>query len=221
MKIGTDGVLLGAWATIAQASSILDIGTGTGVLALMLAQRNTKALIDAVEIESAAYQQAVYNIEQSTWQERIKVYHQAIQSFAPNKVYDSIISNPPYFDHDQNTPIKDKARSWARSSETLRLEDLLEVVHRLLHQDGNFSLILPYQEGKQLLQQIEKYPFFAKTIVEVHPRIGKKPNRLLLELVKQPTITTQQQFAIRNQGKDYHDYTSDFEQLHQPFLLRL
>ena len=117
MKVGTDGVLLGAWAELEEAASILDIGTGTGLIALMAAQRNAQARIDALEIEPAACQEAAHNIRISPWAERIRLYPQALQAFFPAIGYDCILCNPPFFVH--STPAPDNGRSLARHTGTL------------------------------------------------------------------------------------------------------
>ena len=117
MKVGTDGVLLGAWAELEEAASILDIGTGTGLIALMAAQRNAQARIDALEIEPAACREAAYNIRISPWAERIRLYPQALQAFFPAIGYDCILCNPPFFVH--STPAPDNGRSLARHTGTL------------------------------------------------------------------------------------------------------
>ena len=117
MKVGTDGVLLGAWAELEEAASILDIGTGTGLIALMAAQRNAQARIDALEIEPAACREAAHNIRISPWAERIRLYPQALQAFFPAIGYDCILCNPPFFVH--STPAPDNGRSLARHTGTL------------------------------------------------------------------------------------------------------
>ncbi|WP_264791131.1 tRNA1(Val) (adenine(37)-N6)-methyltransferase [Aureispira anguillae] len=224
MKIGTDGVLLGAWAAIAQASSILDIGTGTGLLALMAAQRNNLANIHAIEIEEQAYLQAAENITLSKWSQRIQIFHQSIQAYTTNfslPLYDSIISNPPYFKIEASTNILDQARRQARSTDTLSFDALLDCVQQLLNPLGNFSVILPIKEGKSFAQLAIEKGFYLKRCIEVIPRIGKPSNRLLLELVLSPSECQLGELIIRREGKNNHNYTSEFEQLHKDFLLRL
>lgn len=222
MKIGTDGVLLGAWANIAQAPNVLDIGTGTGVLALMAAQRNTTAFIDAIEIDQAAAQQAQFNFENSPWRQRLQVHHISLQKFSTRQKYDAIISNPPYFEIQKSTSIKSIDRQLARTTSALPFRELLEHSYALLSSDGSFSLILPTQEGKVFISLAKECGFYCNKIVEVIPRIGKTPNRLLIELKKKPPTTTQLgKITLRNAGNIYHDYTDDFIALHRDFLLIL
>ena len=223
MKIGTDGVLLGAWAAVAQASSILDIGTGTGILAIMAAQRNRSANIHALEIEAAAFEQARDNIQHCSWSLRIEVFHQSIQAYcqsAPFVSYDSIISTPPYFEVSANTSISEPARSKARSTDTLSFEQLLSCVEQLLNPSrGNFSLILPLQEGQAFIELAIKKGFYLKRLTHVVPRVGKVANRLLIELVLFPTELTEKTLTIRNEGKVYHDYTQAYTKLLHDFYL--
>lgn len=224
MKIGTDGVLLGAWADVAQASSILDIGTGTGILALMAAQRHSNARIHAVELEVDAYQQATDNVAQSPWKERIKVVHSSIQDYSKQPLierYDAIVSNPPFFKVEANTAIQNSARRHARNTSALTFSDLLDCVQLLLTTDGAFSLVLPLQEGLYFIKLAKEKGFYLKRMVEVIPRVGKAVNRLLIELVQYPTEALQTTLVIRNQGKEYHDYTEGYVLLLKDFYLYL
>lgn len=222
MKIGTDGVLLGAWADIAQASSILDIGTGTGVLALMSAQRNPNAIIHALEIDPDAFCQASINLKNSPWQKRLTILHQSIQKYSQHPlipVFDSIISNPPYFKIETGTLIKDAARRQARSTDALTFTALLDCVQLILHPLGNFSVILPIHEGKEFMQLAIQKNFHIKRRIEVIPREGKTSNRFLIELVLYHTPTEKETLTIRTIEKGNHNYTSIFKQLHKDFLL--
>lgn len=224
MKIGTDGVLLGAWANIAQASSILDIGTGTGVLALMAAQRNLYAKIDAVEIEPQAYEQATQNLANSKWTKRLQIFHQPIQDYAANQpttLYDSIISNPPYFRVEASSTILNPARQQARSTASLSFDVLLDAVLQLLHPTGNFSLILPVQEGNYFIELASQKGFFVKRYIEVIPRAGKISNRLLIELVLAPTSCLKDNLTLRTSEKKQQNYSHEFIELHKDFLLFL
>jgi tRNA1Val (adenine37-N6)-methyltransferase len=146
MKVGTDGVLLGAWVDVQHANRILDIGTGSGLIALMLAQRSSpQTIIDAVEVEEADAALALENAQQSPWPEKIKIYHTRIQQFQTVLRYDLIVSNPPYFNNSQEPP--DQRRIETRHTTLLSHHDLVQSVLRLLSPEGNFSVILPYAEG--------------------------------------------------------------------------
>lgn len=224
MKIGTDGVLLGAWANIAQASSILDIGTGTGVLALMAAQRNPKASIHGVEINPDAQEQAQENFAQSPWKERLQLFPLSIQDYCshyPTKSYDSLLCNPPYYPAAHHTPIQQKARSQARSTVSLDFFTLLKHAKALLSPTGNFSLILPQKEGQHFLDMASSTGWWIAQEVAVVPRAGKESNRVLLELKKQPCTKVSSTLVLRPQQTDGKQYTPIFEELHQDFLLFL
>ena len=155
-KVGTDGVLLGAWVSLEEVQRILDVGTGTGVISLMLAQRTPETVtIDAVEIEEDDALQAAENVRQSPWPEKIKVYHKTIQAFSPGKKYDLIISNPPFFVESWLPP--EKKRSQARHTEQLSFEELLESATRLLSANGRLAVILPFQEGLQFIESARQF----------------------------------------------------------------
>ena len=149
MPVCTDACILGASAAVEEAGTVLDIGTGTGLLALMVAQRST-GQIDAVEIEEAAFRQAQQNAEQSPFASRVRVYHQCIQNFSggASPRYDVIVSNPPFFRNYLLSP--NPQRNTALHTATLSFEDLLRSVARLLHADGQFFVLLPVYEGRIL-----------------------------------------------------------------------
>ena len=145
MKISTDGVLLGAWAPVEDAASVLDIGAGTGLLSLMIAQRSDTPLIDAVEIDEAAYIECTENFENSPWGDRLFCYHASFEELVAeiDTLYDFIISNPPFYTADTQAP--ETARSTARSAAALPFETLIEGVAQLLSDAGRFAVIIPYQ----------------------------------------------------------------------------
>ncbi len=155
MKVGTDGVPLGAWAGIESCNRILDIGTGTGLTAMMLAQRS-KAVIDAIDIDAEACLQAQENAESSPFAERIKIQHSALSDFAQTDtgLYDLIVSNPPYFVDSLKCP--DQKRNTARHTDTLTLEDLLQDSRKLLAPQGRIALILPYDQ-KYVLRIVSEH----------------------------------------------------------------
>ncbi len=147
MKVGTDGVLVGAWVGLSGAERrILDIGTGSGLIALMVAQRTINSKIDAVEIDESSAAQAAENISASQWSDRVEVIHSDIKSFVPNEKYDLIVTNPPYFVDSLLSP--DLGRTMARHTTELSFSELVESVVRLLNVDGRFALILPTVESQ-------------------------------------------------------------------------
>lgn len=185
MKVGTDGVLLGAWARLDDASSILDIGTGTGLLTLMAAQRNAGARIEAVEIDDDAYRQASRNIASSPWSDRIALHHLSIFDFYPTARFDCILCNPPYFLH--STPTPDSSRTIARHCCEFTHTDLLSLSSRLLTPQGKLNLILPVTEAENLLRQAPQYSAWLTRVTKVKPTPQKAPKRYLLEFSFSPS----------------------------------
>ncbi|MBL0096355.1 MAG: methyltransferase [Bacteroidetes bacterium] len=156
MKVGTYGVLLGAWVTVPDAGKILDIGTGTGLIALMMAQKSN-AFIDAIDIDLPSYEQAKENVLLSPWSDHVRVIHSALKDYKPGYRYDLIVSNPPYFM--DSYAATDEARNLARSaSASLSYDDLLNGVVRLLVNTGRFSVILPHKEGQIFRESRAEWP---------------------------------------------------------------
>lgn len=217
MKVGTDGVLLGAWTKVEDtAKRILDIGTGTGLLALMMAQKSPTALIDAVEIDHQAFLQASENFAASLWANRLKIYPSSIQKFAqivPYK-YDSIITNPPYFHNSHKA--KTQARTQARHSDTLSPEELLDAVRKLLQPKGSFHLILPPTEALQFQQMASQYDFHCHRILHFKPKPDKPVKRLLMAFYLFPKKDAIEVSELIGRGQDnlhttaYRQLTSDF-----------
>ena len=214
MKVGTDGVLLGAWAKIG-TGNILDIGTGTGLIALMLAQRTTSAKIDAIEIEPKAYQEASENFNSSNWSNRVKAHLSFIQNFIPTKKYDYIISNPPFF-IDSTKALKSD-RSNARHTDTLSFSDLIDSVVRLLNPDGIFSLILPITETEQFIELAEERDLFLKRQCVVKPNTNKSPRRILMEFSFYKTNLITEELTIETETR--HQYTKEYISLTKDFYL--
>jgi tRNA1Val (adenine37-N6)-methyltransferase len=161
MKVSTDACILGAWVDVAQAENILDIGAGTGLLSLMMAQRST-ACIDAVELDTPAFEQAKSNIAESNWGDRVEVFLGKIQDFSSDKKYDYIVSNPPFY---QNHLKSEKVqKNQAHHTETLSFEELLDSVLRLRTTSGKFAVLLPAYEAKVLEDLAVSKGFFLKKI---------------------------------------------------------
>ena len=185
MKVGTDGVLLGAWAS--GGRRILDIGTGTGLIALMMAQRFPDARVDAVEIDGTAYAQALDNVSQSPFAERIVLENTSIQAFAAAKerpLYDAIVSNPPYFENALRNP--DALRMVARHADTLPFAQLFNSVLRLLSDDGVFSAVIPAESKSRFDEEASLSGLFTvrQTAVRTTPR--KPVRRYLVAYAKHP-----------------------------------
>ena len=214
MKVGTDGVLLGAWAACDGAKRILDIGTGTGVIALMSAQRNTEAKIYAVEIDETATRRARSNFEMSPWAERLEVENCAVQEFDPNEKFDLIISNPPYF-IDSLLPPGAK-RSTARHTHDLSFEELDKAVCRLLADGGKFALILPTAEFEKYLSLTQLH--LARRC-DIHPTMGASTKRIMAEFSKSKTAEIVRE-TVTIEREKRGDYTDEYRTLTKDFYLK-
>lgn len=215
MKVGIDGVLLGAWADANGAKHVLDIGTGTGLIALMVAQR-CGASVDAIDIDSGAFEQAQFNVAQSPWAGRISVSCNALQEFRPDKKYDLIVSNPPYFTNSLKAP--DAGRTLARHSDSLPLDVFLTCAAELLADDGRICVILPVVEGERFVELASEWGFGCRNLVRVFPMPHLPVKRLLIELVKGDVKTSTTDLIIE---RERHMYTDDFASLARDFYLKL
>ena len=213
MKVGTDTVLLGAWVKIDQAQSILDIGTGNGTIALMLAQRSREsATIDAVEIEATDVIQAEENFQKSPWNNKIQLHHTSIQNFFPKKKYDLIVSNPPYFINSQRPP--DERRHQARHAISLSYDDLINATLRLLEDEGRFNVILPFTEGLHFVDLAKECGLFCSRRYGFRTRSEKPVERWLLEFSKNHQLEERGEILLYNKGEEwskaYTELTTDF-----------
>ena len=212
MKVGTDGVLLGAWISKKNPENILDIGTGTGLIAIMMAQK-FESHIDAIDIDNDAYEQAIVNVNSSPWSNRMRVIHASLQDFHPHQKYDLIVSNPPYF-IDSFAPT-DEARNRARqASASLSYEELLQGIIRLLTTTGKFCVILPSKEGAFFLQKAEQNGLFCNRITHVHTIIGKPAKRVLMEFSRIDEELKENEIILRESdttfSEAYKEITKDF-----------
>ncbi|MCB5308750.1 tRNA(1)(Val) (adenine(37)-N(6))-methyltransferase TrmN [Yersinia massiliensis] len=198
MKVGTDGVLLGAWVPVEKARKALDIGCGSGLIALMIAQRSSpEVIIDGVELEPEAAQQASSNVALSPWAERVNIYAQDVHEFAKNHLhqYDLIVSNPPYFA--PAVACRDEARDTARYTGSLTHDALLDCAEKLLTEDGVFCVVLPHDLGVELVRLAEQKSWFTRSRVDIRDRPGKPLHRMLLTLSRQFGTTDYQHLDLR------------------------
>ena len=221
MKIGTDGVLLGAWASLDhQPFSILDIGTGTGVIALMLAQRSSADLIDALEIDEDAYEQAVENFENSDWGDRLFCYHASFDEFVEEmqeeEKYDLIISNPPFYSDDYSSGNAQRDR--ARFAEALPFEELIQGTSLLLSEEGRFNVIIPKKEEADFLKIAEEYRLFPQRITRVKGDVNSEVKRSLLEFGFEKKEFEPSELIIENSR---HNYTEEYIELVKDFYLKM
>ncbi len=219
MKVGTDGVLLGAWVALDKSiQSALDIGTGTGLIALQLAQRDEIELIDAIEIEPNAYEQAVENFENSDWGNRLFCYHTSLHEFVKeiDEKYDLIISNPPYY----NDTFKelDINRALARHTQSLSFEELLSATAKLLSKTGTCAFIIPFHEERNFLAFAEKSQLFPQRITRVKGNIKTDFKRSLLQLSFSNTTPKIDELTIEIER---HVYTETYKKLVEDFYLNI
>jgi tRNA1Val (adenine37-N6)-methyltransferase len=214
MKVGTDSVLLGAWVEAQPYRQVLDIGTGTGILAIMMAQK-CNAQIDAIELDVAACEQARENAANCFWADRIHVYNTTLQKFSnrAHTVYDLIIANPPYFvdSHKASGPARNMAR---HMDETLSFNDLLDGVRSLLSDDGRFCVILPYKEGLLFYKEAVKFSLYCSRITRVKTKIEKTEKRLMMAFSKNMLPISEDEIVILDNNnlftQQYIDLTHDF-----------
>jgi tRNA1Val (adenine37-N6)-methyltransferase len=214
-KVGTDGVLLGAWCDVSNSHHILDIGTGTGLIALMLAQRS-KAHITAIEKSEKSCEDANLNFSLSPWQKKIQLFQQDFLEFYQqhDKKYDLIVSNPPYFINSQKSGNENK--NLARHQDHLPFQQLVSGVSKLLNDEGRFSFILPILEADLLIKEAEKYQLFPSKITYVKTTPNKLPSRKLVSLQRKKIFAIENTLIIE---QFRHHYSDDFKSLVADFYL--
>jgi tRNA1Val (adenine37-N6)-methyltransferase len=214
-KVGTDGVLLGASADISSARTILDIGTGTGLIALMLAQR-CDAWITAIEPDIDSYGQASENMKRSKWNDRIKVENISLQNFNPKIYFDLIVTNPPFFADSLRNP--DPRKAISRHNVSLSNEALLKGVSRMISDNGKFQLILPYAEGHVFIAEAQAYDLYCNNILKIRPLPTSEIRRMILTFSKQRS-KAQEKFLTIEQGKR-HEFTEEYVNITKEFYVR-
>lgn len=226
MKIGTDGVLLGSWASVYENTySILDIGAGTGVIALMLAQRSMAENIEAIELDDDAFEQCTENFEASDWADRLFCFHAGFDEFVDEytseepdemELYDLIVSNPPFYTEEVSSG--DLARDNARQNTSLPFDELVSGVAKLLAKQGSFATIIPFKEENQFIQLAHKNQLYPNRITRVRGTANTEIKRSLLEFtfVKKEITTTE--LVIE---KERNMYTQDYINLTKDFYLKM
>jgi tRNA1Val (adenine37-N6)-methyltransferase len=220
MKIGTDGVLLGAWTPLQNNPfSILDIGTGTGIIALMLSQRSNAQQIDALEIDEEAYEQAVDNFENSPWSDRLFCFHAGLDEFVeePEDEYDLIVSNPPFYTEDYKT--ENEQRDLARFADAMPFEDLIEAAALLLSENGIFSVIIPFKEEEKFITLAKEYELYPVKITRVKGTPTSEIKRSLLAFSRdENTLISSDELIIETAR---HIYTPEYIGLTKDFYLKM
>ena len=224
MKIGTDGVLLGAWTPlINNPYNVLDIGAGTGILSLMLAQRSNAApnnvgIIDAIEIDEDAYEQCVENFETSPWGDKLFCFHAGLDEFVdePEDEYDLIISNPPFYTDDYKTD--NTSRDLARFEDALPFEELIEAAALLLSDNGIFSVIIPFKEEERFVSMCKELDLFPLKITRVKGTPTSEIKRSLLAFcrIEQTPLIDELIIEISR-----HNYTPEYIELTKEFYLKM
>ncbi len=214
-KVGTDGVLLGAYTDISGSGRILDVGTGTGLLALMLAQR-CEAEIIAIEPDHDSFIQACENINNSRWNDRITVFETKFQDFRDKRNFDLIVTNPPYFSDSIRNP--DKRKAAARHDDMLTSDDILKNSCRLLSENGRLQLIMPYAEGNIFIADAAGYGLFCRDILKIRPLPTSEIRRLILTFSRE-RVRPAEKFLTIEYGKR-HEFTEDYKKLTGEFYLK-
>jgi tRNA1Val (adenine37-N6)-methyltransferase len=217
MKVGTDGVLLGAWCNVDGAQTVLDVGTGSGLIAIMIAQRNHNCVVDAVEIDRPSFLQASENAAFCRWSKRINMHHMSFNDFHKNhsKGYDLIVSNPPWFLNSLTNP--DPVRSRARHSHSLSMEDLISGVKKLLTPRGRYCMIMPVTEAETFIEKATAVRLYCREITSVHPNPGKPAKRYLLEFIRDPGEIKRASLILELEKR--HEYSDQFKNLTGDFYL--
>jgi len=219
MKVGTDGVLLGAWVNLTtQPESVLDIGTGTGVIALQIAQRTDCKLIDALEIEPNAYEQAVENFENSDWGDRLFCYHASLQEFIEEieEPYDLIISNPPFYT-DTFKSVEEK-RATARHTKTLSFKELISATAKLLSPEGTCAFIIPFHEEGSFLEIAKKVKLYPNRITRVKGNLHTAIKRSLVQLSFSNEPLKMGNLILETER---HVYTDTYKDLVKDFYIKM
>jgi tRNA1Val (adenine37-N6)-methyltransferase len=219
MKVGTDGVLLAAWTPINHNPfSILDIGAGTGIIALMLAQRTHAEQIDALEIEEEAYEQAVENFENSPWGDRLFCFHAGLDEFIeePEDEYDLIVSNPPFYSENYKT--ENEQRDLARFQDAMPFEELIEAADLMLSENGIFAVIIPFKEEKNFIALAKEAELYPVKITRVKGTPTSDIKRSLLAFSRNEIHNIAIDELIIE--TDRHVYTPEYIELTKDFYLK-
>jgi tRNA1Val (adenine37-N6)-methyltransferase len=217
MKVGTDAVLLGAWVTPDGSSRILDIGTGTGVIALMLAQKSN-AEIHAIDFEKSAFDQAKINIEASAFKNKVSVQHQSFQDFVKNcdKKFDLVVTNPPYFVDSFKSG--DNDRSHARHADYLPFAELIDGTKKVLNPKGKFCLILPKKEAEKFRELAEQKGLHLSKLLRIKTRLGKdEEKRHIMQFEFSPSEFSESTLVIEKDER--HSYTDQYKELTKDYYI--
>ena len=214
MKVGTDGVLLGSWISCNTADTILDIGCGTGLITLMLAQRNKESNITGIEIDKIASQEAQENVGNSDWHERIKIEHAALQNFNAPTQFDLIVSNPPFFPQNKSQ----QSRDIARHTNRLSFEDLIDNAAKLLAKKGIFSVIIPKDSEEYFCKIAATHKLYCNRVCYIKGNEVSEVKRVMMEFTFVISIILTEYLTIE---RSRHNYTDKYIQLCKDFYLKM
>lgn len=217
LKVGTDGVLIGAWATANKHKRILDIGTGTGLIALMAAQRFPNAQIDAVEMQEEAIELAKRNFENSPWADRLHLHPIRIQDYASDNYYNLIVSNPPFFENSKKSG--EEARDVARHTDQLAFTELILCANNLLKEGGTFAVILPAEVEEKFIRLSRAQGLYCNAICRISPTPKKVSKRVMLAFNKFSKTCLESELIIEANGR--HQYSKEYIRLTQDFYLAM
>ena len=207
MRIGTDAVLFAQWVGVSSSDNVLDIGTGSGIIPMILSQKGANS-IDAVELDADSYEEAKLNFSISVWNEKLNVFNNDVRIFADeiDKKYDLIVSNPPFYASDVK-PIKEK-KVMARHVSTLSFRDLLQSAKKMMKDNSRFALVLPFYESRLFIKEAEQFGFNLQKEMQIIPIEGKESNRVNMQFVfGEVDVVETKCFTMRN--KDY-SYTEEY-----------
>lgn len=216
MKVGTDGVLLGAWINLENVQTVLDVGTGTGLISLMIAQRSD-AKITGIEIEKNAAAEATFNVINSPWNNRVSIYHISFQEYVQTSdcTFDMIISNPPFFANALKS--NSKNRSLARHNEMLPFYKLIQGSSKLLNENGKLAVIVPAGSSKEFIEIADFYELKLNRKMEVRSAPASKPNRILMEFGFSKSDFNVEMLSILNENQI--DYSEEYKNLTRDYYL--
>jgi len=217
MKVGTDAVLLGAWAEANESpKNILDIGTGTGLIALIMAQRFSDSQITAVDIEPNAIREADQNFQRSQWSDRLRAIHTSVQSYEPDMKFDLIISNPPFFEF--NFHGIDAERTMARQQSTLSFSELLTHSKWLMSRNGTLHYVIPFFEKLSFLEKASELGLEPFRLCDVKGNKSAQAKRTLVSLSQEDETLSEEELIIEIAR---HEYTDDYINLVKDFYLNM
>ena len=214
MKVGTDGVLLGCWVSCEKASNILDIGCGTGLITLMVGQRNLCSNVTGIEIDKIASQEAQLNSSNSDWEERIEIKHTSLQQFTPQLNFDLIVSNPPFFPQNKSQ----QSRDIARHANTLSFEELIGNAAKLLAEKGIFSVVIPKNSEEYFCKIAAVHNLYCNRVCYIKGNETSQVKRVMMEFSFIKTVVLTEHLTIETSR---HNYTDKYIQLCKEFYLKM